>query len=145
MNWKDAVISELRDHESKLAALEQIPARIKTLEMSFSAIRSAMTDSTPVSGGTNRREDAMLDNIYERDAQKANLAIVERQVRRIEKGLSELTQEERIVLDRFFIRRPRNYIDALCDELCCERTQVYRIKDRALRNLTMKLCGVVEL
>lgn len=49
--------------------------------------------------------------------------------------LSTLEYREKTVLWYFYIDRPSDYIDRLADELGIERSQIYRVKDRALRNL----------
>ncbi len=67
MNWKHEAIDKLKNYEAHRAALENIPKEIKRLELAFAGIRGAATDGIPVSGGGNRREDAILSNIVRRD------------------------------------------------------------------------------
>ena len=49
--------------------------------------------------------------------------------------LDTLEYREKMVLWYFYIDRPSDYIDRLADELGIERSQIYRVKDRALKNL----------
>lgn len=49
--------------------------------------------------------------------------------------LNTLEYREKTVLWYFYIDRPSDYIDRLADELGIERSQIYRVKDRALKNL----------
>ena len=49
--------------------------------------------------------------------------------------LNTLEHREKTVLWYFYIDRPSDYIDRLADELGIERSQIYRVKDRALKNL----------
>lgn len=49
--------------------------------------------------------------------------------------LDTLEYREKTVLWYFYIDRPSDYIDRLADELGIERSQIYRVKDRALKNL----------
>ena len=67
MNWKYEAIDKLKGYEAHKRALENIPREIKRLQDVFTGIRSAATDSTPVSGGGNAREDTMLSNIVHRE------------------------------------------------------------------------------
>ena len=67
MNWKREAIDKLKNYEARREALENIPKEIKRLESAYAGIRSATTDGTPVSGGSNTREDSMLSNIVHRD------------------------------------------------------------------------------
>lgn len=73
MNWKCEAVDKLRDYEARRAALENIPKEIKRLESAYAGIRSAAADGTPISGGGNTREDAMLSNIVHRNGSKRRL------------------------------------------------------------------------
>ena len=66
MNWKREAIDKLKNYEAHQKAMENIPKEIKRLEINYASIRSATTDSTPVSGGGSTREDVMLSNIIHR-------------------------------------------------------------------------------
>lgn len=59
-------------------------------------------------------------------------------------GLEILSQEERLLLDRFYIHPSKGNVDRLCEELGLERTAVYSRKDKALRHFTLCLYGMVE-
>lgn len=146
MDWRKMSIERLRDYENRKRALELIPEQIETLEMNFTAIRSASSDSTPVKGGSgNKREDALINNIAKREELERNLGIAEAEVRITETALATLTDEERTVLYKFFINRPRRHIEELCEQLCYEKTRVYEIKDNALRKFTLSCYGIVEI
>ncbi len=138
-------INRLRDHSSRVVALDTIPEQIKTLELQYGAIRSATTDSEPVSGGTNRREDMLVDNILKRETLRSNLEIAKREIEVTKRALAALSEDERRILELFYINRQHGYIDRLCDELCVERSRVYTLKDEALRKFCLATCGVVDL
>lgn len=138
-------INRLRDHNARVVALDTIPEQIEALELQYSSIRSATTDSEPVSGGTNRREDMLVDNILKREMLRSNLEIAEREASITEKALSSLSADERRLLELFYINRTHDYIDRLCDELCVERSRVYTMKDEALRKFCLAICGTVDL
>lgn len=145
MNWAVIAIQRLRDYENRKQSLANIPMQIKTLEMQCEALRSATTDGTPVRGGTNMREDMLVSNIAKREELKNNYRIAKREVELTEKGLSALTDDERKILELFYINRPRDYIERLCEELCVERSRVYTLKDNALHKFTVVVYGVVEI
>ena len=107
-------------------------------------IRSATTDGTPVSGGTSTREDAMVNNIARREELKLAMKEARAWVKIVDSGLAVLDEEERHILDRFYIHRDKGNVERLCDELHLEKTRVYELKDKALRHFTMALYGVVE-
>ena len=111
------------------------------MEAAAYTVRSVQLDKLPVHGGSSRRESDLIDNIDRRGRLQANLELARQKARRIERGLSVLTPQERLVLERFFIRRTRDYMDRLCEELSCETAQIYRIKDSGLRKFTLAMYG----
>ena len=145
MKYSDWIIPRLRDLEQERAALQNIPERIRTLELAFAGLRAANTEGDVVSGGENHREEAMLANIAERDELKRNLVISRREVEQVDGALAKLSQEERLVLDRFYIHRESGHVERLCEELIMEKSQVYNIKNRALVKLARMLHGQVYL
>lgn len=142
----DVLISELKDLEARRQALDNIPRRIRELEQAYGAVRAARTDGEAVrSSGCSRREEALINNIAMRDKLRRDLEVTCRDVRRMDSALSSLPEDERQVLQRFYVCRTRDYIDRLCEELGYERSQIYKIKDNALLDLTLRLYGVAEL
>ena len=63
---------------------------------------------------------------------------------RIDRGLSVLTQEQRTILDRFYIHRTDRYLDELMDELGYERRSIYYHHNAALRDFTVAMYGLSE-
>lgn len=146
MNWQKISIERLREYEARQQALSIIPEQIKSLELNFTAIRAVRTDGESIRGGAgNKREEALVNNIAMRDELKRNLEIVRREVEITEKGLSGLTEEQQKILYRFYISRSHGHIEALCEELCVEKSRVYTLKDEALKKFTMSCYGVVEV
>jgi DNA-directed RNA polymerase specialized sigma subunit len=144
MNWKREAIDKLKNYEAHREALENIPKEIKRLESAYAGIRSATTDGTPVSGGGNTREDSMLSNIVHRDELKRRLKEARLWVAQVDKALAVLDDEERLVLDRFYIHRAKGNVGELCERLNVEQATVYRKRDSALRRFTIALYGVTE-
>lgn len=144
MNWKFEAIDKLKGYEAHKKSLSSIPEEIKWLEMALTAIRSAATDSTPVAGGGCTREDAMLSNIVHRGELARTLKQARIWVNIVDGGLAVLDDEERLVLDRFYIHRAKGNIDRLCEELGVEKASIYRRRDSALRKFTVALYGCTE-
>ena len=144
MNWKREAVDKLKNYEVHRQALESIPQEIKRLESVWTGIRSAVTDSTPVSGGGSTREDVMLSNIVHRDELKQRMKEACLWVSQVDKALSILSDEERMVLDRFYLHPIKGIIDDLCERLNVERSAIYDRRDKALRRFTIALYGVTE-
>ena len=145
MNYKQYIIPDLQSLNAWRAALTTIPERIRALERAYGAIRSAMTDATPVAGGTTVRDEMLVSNIAERDKLKSNLEITRHNVKRLESALELLPRDERIILERFYVNREKNHVERLMEELHYEKTQIYQLKERGLIDLARILLGVVEL
>lgn len=145
MNWKREAIDKLKNYEVHREALENIPKEIRRLESAYAGIRSATTDGTPVSGGGgSTREDSMLSNIVHRDELKRRLKEAGLWVVQVDKALAALDDEERLVLNRFYIHRAKGNVGELCERMNLEKTAVYDRRDKALRRFTIALYGITE-
>ena len=144
MNWKREAIDKLKNYEAHQKALETIPKEIRRLEINYASIRSATTDSTPVSGGGSTREDVMLSNIIHRDELNRRLQESKLWVDVVDAALGVLGDEERLVLDQFYIHQARGAVRELCERLNLEKSAVYDRRDKALRHFTLALYGVTE-
>ena len=145
MKYTDWLIPRLRNLEQVRYSIPTMEQRIAVLRSQFGALRSATTDGTPVQGGGNGREDALIGNIAERQQLEKNLQFAREEVAELDAAMAQLSPDERKVLDKFYVRRKRFTADALADELHCDRATVYRIRDRGLVALARCLYGRVEL
>ena len=145
MNWKFEAIEKLKEYTARKNALESIPEEIKRLEEDAQRIRAASTDATPVQGGGSAREDMLLSNIVHREELQRRLSDAKRWVEIVDGGLAVLTDEDRLVLDRFYIHPMRGNVDRLRGELGLEdERSVYKRKDKALRRFTLSLYGTCD-
>lgn len=144
MDWKSIAVEKLRDYEAKRQSLESIPLEIAMVESSMTSIRSSRVDGTPVKGGGSGYEDRMLGLIVKKQELEDNLDRAQLCVDMVTGALQTLTQEERHILDRFYINPAKGNLDRLCDELFLEKSAAYRRKDAALRRFTIALYGVTE-
>ena len=144
MNWKKEAIEKLKEYNARKQAIASIPMEIAQLESAVRGIRSASADGVAISGGGSGREDMLLSNICKREELKRSLAAAKAWVAQVEDAMSVLNQEERLVLDRFYINPARGNVDRLCGELNVEKPTIYRRKDDALRHFTICLYGCTE-
>ena len=145
MDWKKSAESDLRSYLARLDALENIKNRIAALRISQVGLKSAATDKEPVKGGTSRHDDKLINNVVEIERLKRDYAVTDRLVKFIEKGLAGLSAEERDVLDCFYINQTHRDLEALKEKLGYEKSQIYRIKDRALYIFTITCYGIIDL
>lgn len=144
MDWKREAADKLRKHEARKEAIRSIPEEIRMYEEAFNGIRSASADSTPVAGGGSTREDMLLSNIVKREELGAALKQARRAVAIVDRGLEVLTEEERLILDRFYINPAKGNVERLCGELGIEQSSAYRRRDAALKHFTIALYGITE-
>ena len=117
MNWKYEAIEKLKEYSAKRQALNSIPEEMARLESAMQSIRSATADGTPVSGGGSGREDMLLSNIVHREELARSLEQARKWVSLVDSGLEVLTDDERKVLDRFYIKPARGNVDRFAKNL----------------------------
>lgn len=145
MKWTEVATEDLREYTGLRASVRNISERIEALELEFTGIKGSQTDRMPVSGsGGNKWEDFLVNNIVERDQLKLKLMSVQKYVKIISRGLSALTDEESLVLKYFYISKEENHIEKLIEQLGIERSEVYRLKERALRKFTLYMYGLQD-
>lgn len=147
MNYRKAAEEELRAYTDLKGSLSNIKQRIAMLEDKSISVRAASSSTTPVMGGGNRYEEALIDCMAEKARLTELLKVNWRRVQLIERGLKALDETERAVINRFFIcdMRPEAAINCLIEELGYERAQIYRVRNRALYRYTIAEFGLPEL
>lgn len=147
INYERVALNDLRTHPQREAALENLQARIAALKAQAEGLRAVSTDKVPVQGGASRSEERLIDNIVERQRLELNLRAVRPLVAIVRRGLDSLTDEERMVLERFAQdgRRGDRTADILAEELHMSRAAVYRREAEALRKFTVACYGIVDL
>ncbi len=146
MDWKTEAIEKLKQYEEKRQSLELIPVQIAEIESAMTSIRSAGAISVPVMNSKgNSREDMYINNIDRRDELKRQLEQNKLWIKIVDRGLSILNREERLVLERLYIKREKYAAEQLCDDLgLMDSRTVYKRRDFALRIFTIALYGRVE-
>ena len=144
MNWKAEAKEKLRKYDAMRLATINIPQEIERLEIDARSIRSARTDATPVPGGGNRREEAMLNNIIHRQELAWTLEQAHLWLQSTDRALTALTNEEKLILHRLYIYPEKGGLDRLCKELDVESSSVYRRRDRALKHFTLAYYGITD-
>ena len=145
MDWKREAESKLRSYAARKNSIRRSSEEIERVQASLTGIRSAAKDGTPVSGDCSQLEDALINGIATMDELRRVQAIVCKDVQLIEDALSELDDEERLILDRFYVHRHKGHAERLQRELHLDSTStVYWKRDKALRHFTLALYGITE-
>ena len=144
MNWKYESMEELREYEAKRTAVETLPEEMCQIKAQMVKLGGS-SSSTPVKGGGSQWEDRQINLIVKLDKLGTALGLAKDWVSRVERGLSVLNDEERLILDRFYINPAKGNVDRLCGDLHLEKTAVYCRKDAALRKYTLARYGCMEV
>jgi ArpU family phage transcriptional regulator len=144
MNWKNEAKEKLRRYDAMRLATINIPQEIHRLELESRRIRAARTDATPVSGGGNRREEALLNNLVHRQELANTLEQAKSWLKTTDRALSSLSTNDRLVLHRLYMYPEQGAVDRLCRELGLEQSTVYRRRDKALLLFTTAMYGTID-
>lgn len=142
--WELFAKEKLMKYRAKKAALRSIQDEIRQLESASTSIRSVTSDSQPLKGGGNKREDVMLNNISMRQELEKNLAEARTWIYSVDAAMDSLSEEEKKILDKSFINPEKNSVDRLCHDLGYEKTTIYKKRDTALYHFTLALYGRSE-
>lgn len=144
MIWKDAAMEKLRRYGTMRQALSNIPEEINRLKEEIRAIRGANPEKISVRGGGNRREDALIDNLAQRQELEWTLKRVKHWLFVADRGLAALLPDEKLILQRLYLHPEKGALERLCSELGVEQSTVYRKRDQALQRFTVALYGFAE-
>lgn len=148
IDYKRVAMDDLRAYPALKAAMENIRDKLAALNARAEGLSAQAADRVPVQGGGNQQEQRMLDMIVERERLKLNYQADKKCVGIIERGLSALSEEERLILTEFarVNRGGEKYLaDRLSGEMGMDRSTVYRIRNDALRRYTLCCYGLTEL
>ena len=145
MNWQKEAINDLRCHEKRKAALESLADEIRELRSRTYGSSSPAADAVPVQGGSSTAEERWIAAIDELERKKEVYRLTKRRVDAVERGLAALDEQQREILEAFFINRVQGGADYLAEKLHLERTRVYELREVAIRDFTMARYGVVDV
>lgn len=145
MKYTDWLVPRLVHLEEHRAFLENVPQRISDLRHRVELINASRPDKISVMSSSRDPDEAIINSIMERQELEISESIIRSDVAWLESGLAKLTPDERMILERFYIRRRKDYLERLTEDLHVERSEVYRLKDQALRRLARLLVGRVEV
>ena len=134
----------LRNYGLRKKSLDFTKRELERINAEMTRIQSATKDGTPVSGGTNHREDRLVNLIMAKVEVEAVRKETSSWLYNMDKALSELDADERHILDVVYVSPVNNAIDQLSREFGFDKSTVHRKKERALRNLTLMFYGIVE-
>lgn len=128
----------MRDAKSIMPHLRNLELDRQSVQFLHDEI-SRLTDIKK--GLPANRQKALEDEI--RDL-KFRLLLTVNHVGRVERLLQCLTPEEQLVIDRMILHPSKNVTFSLMEQLNCERTTIYKFRNRAITKLTRLWYGAGE-
>ena len=141
MDWRENAKDDLKEYNARKVGIGTLKKRIAYLESQMDGLKSQDLTIDRVQGGEH--SDALLTLLDEKTRLENNLKFADEIIERVERGIAMLTDNENKVLTAAFINRGDGYIEKLCLSLGFERSQIYRIRDAALRKYTYATYGMV--
>ena len=138
MNEKEkAAVKELKNYNGYKIKRINLREKIKALDEISSGI--SYDDVRVDSGFRNSVENNMITRIDKKEELERTLRITQANIDIIERALNNLTAEERQVLTAFYTDRIYNPADRLSRQLNISRTNVYNIRDKAVRKFVIMI------
>lgn len=141
---RSRALEDLRNYRIMLRSVENLSEKIALLDERMKQTRTVRITDMPPNHGTGERtvDDTWIDCIVEKENIALSLSLERKRIALIDRGLEALTDDERLVLTKFYIDRTPRYMDELCDALHVERTKIYNIREDALRKFTLMEYGI---
>lgn len=141
--WLIMAERDLERYGHRKATIQNLTDRLKYLA-SCTNLKSASLDKIPTQCGGTAFEDAILDNLVEKEIHTKTIAESKDLIRRAERALEGLSDREKKVLDIFYINKQNNAIDRLKKELNLSERQIYNIRDYAIHIFALRMYGKAD-
>ena len=145
MDMRELAKSRLREYAPKVAARENIADEIRELEYRRRSLAGAVPSGAPGKSAAGGREDLVVACIQKQAELEENLYLIQRWLKRVERGLEALVPEERRILDGLYIHPERGAAERLAENLEVDVKTVYYRGSLALRRFATAMFGGVEL
>lgn len=144
MKWKNEAMEKLRRYDTMRQAMRNISEEIRRLREEAVVLRRNAMDMPLVRSSGGRGDETLLNNIAQRQELEWTLKQVRFWLANADRGLMALAEDERLVLQRFYLYPEKGALERLCAELGVEQSTVYRKRDQALENFTIAMYGFAE-
>lgn len=141
MNWKQEAIDHLQKYDAMVKAIDTIPSELTRLETISKNMGGIRTDLTKVKTSPSPNHDQMLNNFVQKQELERSYENARLWVCATDKAMSILSAEEKLILQRMYVRPEKGVVADLCETLGVEQSTVYRKRDNALCRFTLALYG----
>ena len=104
MNYERYAIDKMQEYHSKLVGVRNLEEELAELRERQTSLKTCSFDALAVPGsGMSRAEEAMINLIANIDEKERIIRQSKRELHRVKRALSVLTEKEREVVDAFFL------------------------------------------
>ena len=144
MDYRDFAKDLLKRKNQLTVARKSIKQPIEELEREKYSCKTASLNAKPVtSSGTNKYEDRLITVIALLDDCRFRSKVVERELKMIESGFSDLDDYQVQLLEGFFIHNTKGAAESLMSRFYKERSSLYEDRNKALEKFTRSVYGIV--
>lgn len=145
MDYREYSKDLLARKNSLISAYGSIKEELTLLEREKTACKKTMNECEVLGRDKCIYEDRFINTLASLDDCRFRLSVVERELRKIEKGMNLLNDYERDLIDTFYVERLLDGVEIIMDRYFRERSTVYRDKNRVLDIFTRAVYGVLQL
>jgi ArpU family phage transcriptional regulator len=142
MDYIREAIEQLKEYNLLVSSLTTMQEQVEALKYEKDNIKAQVITDEPRGGGKSEPDDKMVNNIFNRKLLINNIIATNKKIKCIDKSLAALDQTEQKVLKRMFVIGSHNAIYDLSTELSFSKSQIYNIKDRAIRRFARAMYGI---
>ncbi len=142
MDYIREAIEQLEHYNELVLSLANMRDQLEALKLERYGIKAQIITREPKGSGKSEPDDKWVNNIFNRNILVRNIEATSKKINCIDKALSVLNNDERLVLKRMFITGNHNAIEDICRELSLSQSQIYRIKGQAIRRFARAMYGV---
>jgi len=135
-------IEQLKEYNLLTASLPTMQEQLEVLKFEKYNIKAQVITREPKGGGDSEPDDKLVNNIFRRRILINTIVATNKKINCIDKSLAILENDEQKVLKRMFVKGGQNAIDDLSEELSLSKSQIYRIKEQAIRRFAKAMYGV---
>lgn len=145
MDYREHAKDLLKRQKSLVSAFSAIKSELDSLENERISVKAAIERAKDSGKDTTGFEDILINLLADLDDCRFRMSIVERELRKIEKGMQMLDEYQRDLIIAFFIEPSQGIADDLMEKWYKERSSLYRDRVIALELFTRSVYGVVQL
>ena len=141
LDKKSAAADAVKDYGSMKFIIEHTDDEIKAAYEKMGGISSPQFDGMPHAHNPHAAEDRMAEGMDEISVLRERYREAVEFMGWFKPAWEELTEDERYVLECFYMGADGPAVSAVCERFQIERNSAYRRKNRALSKLSVMLYG----